>query len=108
MSREGQEPSEEQLSRLAALGQPGPKQVEAPSEDLLAPWADQIYRWLTGDRLQLTRIRELLAERGCRVSYASLQRFAARRNWRRRSRATVRMEDIPPARWRRWTSAALD
>ena len=96
VSREGQEPSEEQLSRLAAVGQPGPKQVEAPSEDLLAPWADQIYRWLTGDRLQLTRIRELLAERGCRVSYASLQRFVARRNWRRRSRATVRMEDTPP------------
>ena len=59
----------------------------------MAPWADQIYQWLTGDRLQLTRIRELLAERGCRVSYASLQRFVARRNWRRRSRTMVRMED---------------
>ena len=47
----------------------------------------------TGDRLQLTCIQELLAERDCRVSYASLQRFVARRNWRRRTRATVRMED---------------
>ena len=96
VSREGPEPSEEQLSRLAVIGQPGPRQVKTPSEDLLSPWADQIYRWLTGDRLQLTRIRELLAERGCRVSYASLQRFVARRNWRRRSKATVRMEDTPP------------
>ena len=51
VSREGPEPSEEQLSRLAVIGQPGPRQVETPSEDLLSPWADQIYRWLTGDRL---------------------------------------------------------
>ena len=79
VSREGGELSEGQLSRLAAIGQPGPRRVETPSEDLLAPWADQIHRWLTGDRLQLTRVQELLAGRGCRVSYASLQRFLARR-----------------------------
>ena len=96
VSREGGELSEEQISRLAAIGQPGPRRVETTSEDLLAPWADQIHRWLPGDRLQLTRIQELLAERDCRVSYASLQRFVARRNWRRRSKATVRMEDTPP------------
>ena len=96
VSVDGPAPSEEQLSRLAAIGQPGPRRHDTPSEDLLAPWADQIHRWLTGDRLQLTRIQELLAERGCRVSYASLQRFVARRNWRRRSKATVRMEDTPP------------
>ena len=96
VSREGPELSEEQLSRLAAIGQPGPRQVEAPSEELLAPWADQIHRWLTGDRLQLTRIQELLGQRDCRVSYASLQRFVARRHWRRPRRITVRMEDTPP------------
>ncbi len=96
VSREGTELSEEQLSRLASIGQPGPRQVETPSEELLAPWADQIHRWLTGDRLQLTRIQELLRERDCQVSYASLQRFVARRHWRRRTKATVRMEDTPP------------
>ena len=64
VSCEGTELSEEQLSRLAAIGQPGPRQVETPSEELLAPWADQINRWLTGDRLQLMRIQELLAQRG--------------------------------------------
>ena len=96
VSREGPELSEEQLSRLAAIGQPGPRQVETPSEELLAPWADQIHRWLTGDRLQLTRIQELLGQRDCRVSYASLQRFVARRRWRRPRRLTVRMEDTPP------------
>ena len=96
LSLEGPDPSEEQLSRLAAMGQPGPRQVVAPRQDMLEPWADQIHRWLTGDRLQLTRIHELLAARGCRVSYTSLQRFVARRSWRRRTKTTVRMEDTPP------------
>ena len=63
---DGPAPSEEQLSRLAAIGQPGPRRHDTPSEDLLTPWADQIHRWLTGDRLLLTRIHELLGERGCR------------------------------------------
>ena len=72
LSLEGPEPSEEQLSRLASIGQPGPRQAETPPEDLLAPWGDQIYQWLTGYRLQLTRILELLAERGCPVSYARI------------------------------------
>ena len=41
-----------------------------PSQDLLMPWGDQIYQWLTGDRSQTTRIHELLAVIGCRVSYS--------------------------------------
>ena len=49
----------EELSRLATIGQSGPRQAVTPGQDLLEPWADQIYQWLTGDRLQLTRIREL-------------------------------------------------
>ena len=81
---------------MAAICQPGPRQAETPSEDLLAPWADQVYQWLTGDRLQLTRIHELLLGRGCAVSYQSLRRFIQKRNWSRRSRTTVRMEDTPP------------
>ena len=96
MSREGPAPTEEQLSRLAAIGRSGPRQSAVPTEDKLALWADQVYQWLTGDRLQVTRVQELLAERGCPVSYASLHRFVARRNWRGRSRSTVRMEDTAP------------
>ncbi len=68
MSVDGAAPSEEQLSRLAAISQPGPRRHGTPSEDLLAPWADRIHRWPTGDRMLLTRIHELLAERGCRMS----------------------------------------
>ena len=45
---------------------------------------------------QLTRIHELLAARGCELSYQSLRRFVLNRNWRRVSKTTVRMEDTPP------------
>ena len=96
ITREGGSPGEDQLIRLVAIGQPGPRQAETPSEDLLAPWADQIYQWVSGDRLQLTRIHELLLGRGCRVSYQSLRRFIQKRNWSKRSRTTVRMEDTAP------------
>ena len=94
--RDGLVATAEELSRLATIGQSGPRQAVTPGQDLLEPWADQIYQWLTGDRLQLTRIRELLAARGCPVSYPSLRRFVLKRNWRRRSQTTVRMEDTAP------------
>ena len=96
LSLSGPAPSEEQISRLAAIGRSGPRAVATPAEDLLAPWGDQIYQWLTVDHLQLTRILELLLDRGCEVSYTSLRRFLQRRNWRRRNPATVRMEDTAP------------
>ena len=94
--RDGLVATAEQLSRLATIGQSGPRQAVTPGQDLLEPWADQIYQWLTGDRLQLTRIRELLEVRGCPVSYPSLRRFVLKRNWRRRTQTTVRMEDTAP------------
>ena len=50
VSREGSAPTEEELSRLAAISRPGPQQASIPTEEKLAPWADQIYQWLTVDR----------------------------------------------------------
>ena len=96
LHREGPTPTDEQFSLLASVGRSGPRRPRAPTDDLLAPWADQVYRWLTTDRLQLTRIQELLDQRGCRVSYTSLRRFIRRRNWRRHNPRTVRMEPSPP------------
>ena len=48
IARDGPVPTDDQLCRLAVIGQPGPRQAETPGEDLLAPWADQVYQWLTG------------------------------------------------------------
>ena len=47
IARDGPGPGEEQLSRLAIISRSGPRQVEAPTEEKLAPWADQIYQWIT-------------------------------------------------------------
>ena len=94
--QEGPAPTEEQLSRQAGVSRSGPRQPEAPTEELLGPWADQVFRWLNVERLQLTRIQELLAARGCQVTYSSLHRFVARRNWRGRNRGTVRMVGSVP------------
>ncbi len=94
--RDGSAPDDDQLSRLAGISRAGPRRVETPVEDSLAPWSDQIYQWLTGDRLKVTRIQELLAARGCTVSYTSLRRFIVKRNWGRRSVRTVRMADTEP------------
>ena len=55
LTRDGAAPSEDQLSRLAGLNLCTPRKVETPTEDVLAPWADQVYEWLTADRLQVTR-----------------------------------------------------
>ena len=92
----GASPEEEQLSRLAGISQAGPRQVQIPSEEILAPWEDQIYQWITQDKLQFRRIQELLAQRSCRISYSALYRWLQRRNWRRRSLRTVRMEQSAP------------
>ena len=96
IAQDGPAATEEQLSRLAMVSQSGPQQSATPRQDLLEPWADQIYQWIANDRLQMTRIHELLKARGCAVSYPSLRRFVLKRNWRRRSKTTVRMEDTPP------------
>ena len=67
---DGPEPDETQLARLAALSLAGPRRRDAPSEEQLTPWAEQIQVWLTAERLQMTRIHEL-------------RRFIQRRGWRR-------------------------
>ena len=96
LTRDGPVPSEDQLTRLVGLTLCSPRKIETPTDEKLAPWADQVYAWLTADRLQVTRIHELLAARGCEVSYTSVGRFIRRRGWQRRSATTVRMEESAP------------
>ena len=59
ITRDGPVVAEEQLRWLATISQSGPRRVDTPRKDLLEPWADQIYQWCTGDRLQMTRIHTL-------------------------------------------------
>ena len=97
VAQEGPAATADQRSVLASVSRSGPREPEAPSEEKLAPWSDQIYQWLTQDQLQFTRIQELLAERGCRISYSSRHRWLSRRHWqRRRSASTVRMGEGAP------------
>ena len=96
LRRDGPPANEQQLSTLVRLQIAGPRHVRVPTDDLLKPWAEAIEQWLKRDRLQLTRVQELLCQRGCAVSYMSLRRFAVRRGWIERERTTVRMEDTGP------------
>ena len=96
VKREGPDPTGKQLNWLLSLSRSGPREAVAPVEEQLESWGDQIYQWVAVDRLQVTRIQELLAQRGCAVSYTSLRRFLQRRNWRRRSLKTIRMEQSGP------------
>ena len=95
IAQDGPAPSEEQLSRLAGISRAGPRQVETPVKDSLAPWADQIYQWLTGGR----RPGVAVGAGVCGVVHvvaAVHQRFISKRNWGPRSVRTVRMADTAP------------
>ena len=100
----GAEPSEEQLAALATLSVTRPRQAATPIAEVLEPWSEQIHDWLTTDRLQVTRVQELLAERGCEVSYTSLRRFIGRRGWGEGNPGRCGWRTDRRARWRRWTS----
>ena len=56
LTRDGPVPSEDQLTRLVGLTLCSPRKIETPTDEKLAPWADQVYAWLTADRLQVTRM----------------------------------------------------
>ena len=92
--------TEDQLVRLLAQGYPGyPHRSPGPSEALLAPHKDQIGLWLTKERHRLTRIQELLAERGCVAPYSSLRHFVAKEHLCPRAATTVRMADTAPGEY---------
>ena len=61
------------------------------------PGRDQIYQWLTGDRLNGDPHPGVAGSAGLYVvSYTSLRRFIRKRNWGRRSVRTVRMAYTEP------------
>lgn len=96
LTRDGPPPTEEQLLTLVQLNVAGPRQVVRPTEDTLGPWSENIRKWIQGERLQLTRIQELLEQQHCAVPYTSLYRYVIRQGWLPGSRGTVRMADTKP------------
>jgi len=92
----GSPPTEEQVLGLLPLNRAGPKQPAVPSTDRLASWHDRLEQWVRQERLQLTRVYELLGGPArCPVSYTSLRRYVRRQGWTK-PQATVRLPDPPP------------
>ena len=97
LTRDGPAPAEPQVISLVQANVAGPRQVVAPTEGILKPWAERIQKWVQGERLKLTRVQELLEGQHCSVSYNSLRRFVDRRGWSKKSpHTTVRMADTKP------------
>jgi transposase len=84
-----------QVLQLARLGQTVPAARAAPRAQTLAAQREQIAGWLADD-LQLTRVAELLAQRGTVVSYTTLRRFVRQSGLGGGQRDTVRMAESPP------------
>jgi len=92
----GPPPAEDQVVSLVRINVTGRRPAAIPAEGVLGPWADQIHRWLKEEKLQLTRIQELLMGHHVDVAYTTLRRFIARRGWSQAGNDTVRMEDTAP------------
>lgn len=96
LERQGAPPSSDQILALTRLGQTAPEQRTAPRRTLLDPHREQIARWLQGEKLQLTRIAELLHGRGVPIEYTALRRYARENGLAKAARDTVRMADSAP------------
>jgi len=97
LTRDGPLPADDQLGALVRLGETTPAvAAPAPTDARLSVHREQIDAWLHRDRLQLTRIQELLVRQGCVVPYTSLRRFVARQGWGKAPRSTVRMAPTAP------------
>ena len=97
LSPQGTPADNQQILALSRLGQTAPDQRAAPQMALLAPHREQIARWLRDDKLQLTRIAELLLEREVPVAYTTLRRYVRTSGLANAGRDTVRLADSAPA-----------
>jgi transposase len=98
ISQGGQPPGDELLRSLVRLSQPGPRSgnVEAPRREALQDHRQKIESWLKDDRLQVTRVHELLLADGIVVSYTTLREWLGEEGLRAQAKTTVRMAEWPP------------
>src|SRR5215831_19232718 len=70
LAANGPLPTEDQVVRLVRAGRvvSAPRVWASPQADRLAPYGEQITTWLLEDQLHLTRVQELLGQRGLHVA----------------------------------------
>src|SRR6266571_2865538 len=80
LAANGPPPTEDQVVRLLQVGRvvSAPRTRASPQADRLAPYREQITAWLQEEHLQVTRVQELLGQRGVHVPYTTLERFVWR------------------------------
>jgi transposase len=101
MAADGPPPTEDLVVRLVQVGRvvSAPRTWATPQADRLEPYREQITTWLRVEQLQITRVQELLGQRGLHVTYSTLERFVWQLGCRPRSGrrgTTVRMAPTPP------------
>lgn len=74
LTRTGTPPTEDQVVSLIRINVIGRRPTAIPAEGVLGLWADQIHRWLKEDKLQVTRIQELLLGHHFDIAYTTLRR----------------------------------
>ncbi|MBI2767684.1 MAG: hypothetical protein HYX53_17440 [Chloroflexi bacterium] len=96
IKRDGEPPGEEVLAQLLRRNHPDPLPArQTPAAASLAGREEQLARWLKEERLQLTRVHELLVRDGTSVSYTSLRRYVREAGLWKPARATVLMAQWP-------------
>lgn len=95
VSQGGETPGDSVFLQLARLNETAPP-AAAPQAASLEQQRERIATWLKDDRLQLTRIHELLAREGVAVSYTTLRRYVRQAGLWKQPGTTVRMADWLP------------
>ena len=97
ISQQGEPPGDEVLAQILRRNHPGPLPTrQTPAAERLSGREGQLTHWLKEERLQLTRVHELLVRDGVTVSYTSLRRYVRDAGLWRPAQNTVRMADWPP------------
>jgi transposase len=97
LARNGQPPTDYQLTALLQLNQAGPAETPSPTDKILDPYSTLIEQWLKRDQLKLVRVQDLLAQKQCVVAYTCLRRYVRKKGWfGKDTHNTVRMPDTEP------------
>lgn len=95
--QDGEPPPEGLLTVLLRRNHAGPlPRRETSATRQMAGHEEQVARWLGEERLQLTRIHELLVRQGVAVSYSTLRRYVRETGLWKGAPSTLRMANWPP------------